>query len=395
VAVGAVVLALVGLFAEAREREYFPSSASVAVAGLLVAGAMTARRAQGTALALLWSAFVVHLGWSAGLVPVDVVVVWIGFATARWGSNRTVWISGASIPLAAVLAGAWVLANPYLVRDLLDFRVVDRLVDAFGTSALIGPAAAGFAILAIPWLAGLTARDVAGARSARQAEEAASADASAARAAAERERELAVIRAGQAQLARDVHDVVGHSLTVILAQAESAQVLDDPVAIKAALANVATAARGSLGDVRRVLEPTGSRSPAPTQASLDGLVESVRSAGHEVKVIVEGDPRPLSPDRASVVYRVMQEMLTNALRHGERGAAITVTWDWSAADKMRMAVTNTIASAHTEQGLGIVGMRRRLEAVGGELVTGVDPADASRFVATALLPTHAPGAVLL
>jgi signal transduction histidine kinase len=130
------------------------------------------------------------------------------------------------------------------------------------------------------------------------------------------------------------------------------------------------------------------------QASIDALVESVRSAGHEVIVSVSGEPRPLSPDRATVTLRVLQEMLTNALRHGLRGTAIDVAWDWTATDSVQVVVTNRIAAPQGEMGLGIVGMRRRLESVGGQLVTGVDPRDSALFVASAVLPTRAPETVL-
>ena len=129
------------------------------------------------------------------------------------------------------------------------------------------------------------------------------------------------MRAEQARLARDVHDVVGHSLTVILAQAESVQFMpdDDIERIRAALANIATSARQSLGDVRQVLSPRRpQRRRRRRRASLDSLVEGVRSAGHEVTRPWSGSPRPLPPELDVVAFRVLQEMLTNALKHGRR-----------------------------------------------------------------------------
>ena len=127
--------------------------------------------------------------------------------------------------------------------------------DAVGTSWPLVAGAFGFAVLAVPWLAGLALRFQVRAVESQVSQVAAEEDAARAQRETEQAREIAGLREEQARLARDVHDVVGHSLAVILAQAESAQYLpdDDPAALKKTMATIATSARSSLQDVRHVL----------------------------------------------------------------------------------------------------------------------------------------------
>ena len=136
----------------------------------------------------------------------------------------------------------------------------------------------GFAVLAVPWLAGLALRfQVRAAALARSRQVAAEDDAARARRETEQAREIAGLREEQARLARDVHDVVGHSLAVILAQAESAQYLpdDDPAALKQTMATIATSARSSLQDVRQVLAGPHAAPPPRTDA-FEQLLDGVR-----------------------------------------------------------------------------------------------------------------------
>ncbi|MCW2754747.1 MAG: Histidine kinase, partial [Marmoricola sp.] len=196
--------------------------------------------------------------------------------------------------------------------------------------------------------------------------------------------EIARLREGQAQLAHDVHDVVGHSLAVILAQAESAQYLDqaDTEALRLSMQNIASSARSSLRDVRQVLTPA--QASAAGLGTLTDLVDGVRGSGHEVLLAKKGTERPLAPELATVAYRVLQEMLTNAIRHGSRDEPLRVGLTWG--DELRIEVANLIGAETTGDvfgGQGVEGMRRRLESVGGELTLGQF---AGTFTATAHLP---------
>jgi hypothetical protein len=158
--------------------------------------------------------------------------------------------------------------------------------------------------------------------------------------------EIARLREEQNRLTRDVHDVVGHSLTVILAQAESAQFLadDDVAGLKATMRTVATAARASLQDVRDVLTPGA---PRRTPARLAAILANVADMnGRDTAISQVGSPRPLPPELDEVACRVLQEMLTNALRHGAASGPLRVELAWpdddGLADSLRIEVVNDL-----------------------------------------------------
>jgi signal transduction histidine kinase len=284
------------------------------------------------------------------------------------------------------------------------------------------------------WLAGLAVRsrdraeaerDRARAEQVRAEQQRASAEGERASAEAERARaeteraeaqsgrthaeEIAALRAEQARLARDVHDVVGHSLAVILAQAESAQYLaaDDTARQRQVLTDIAASARQSLADVRDVLSRTqdGAQATAPL-GTFDSLVDGVRAAGHEVRSTEVGQSRAMPPETEAVAFRVLQEMLTNALRHGRRGGQVDVERHWEGDLRLEVAnecpdpaETQPVASAGPDPGApdpptgqGVDGMRRRLEAVGGRLDVRrrSRPGGAATYTATAWLPLPEP-----
>lgn len=355
----------------------------VALLLLTVAGVLF-RASPGVALTLVWLAGVLQLvsGLPVGLS--ELVVLLVAYGTARHGSRQVLLAAVVSIPLAVACATALVMnGNLYFVDPTMDTLLAQGFVRIRPSAGLL--LLALFA-LGVPWLVGLLLRT----RSRAQASELATERAEEELHVAE---ELAEARAGQARLARDVHDVVGHSLAVVLAQAESAQFLpdDDTERIKATLANIATSARASLRDVRQVLASTADDGAAPTvpEGGLDSLVDGVRAAGREVISTVEGTPRPLPPELDVVAYRVLQEMLTNALRHGERAEPVFVERHWQG--ELRIEVHNVVAGATgVGEGQGLHGMRRRLEAVGGRLDVRPRDEDGSRtFTATAWVPTRA------
>jgi signal transduction histidine kinase len=255
-------------------------------------------------------------------------------------------------------------------------------------------------VLALPWLAGLGLRFRARAGAAATLQLAAEEGAARAEQETAQVREIAQLREQQAQLARDVHDVVGHSLAVILAQAESAHYLpdSDPAALKQTMANIATSARSSLQDVRQVLTTTNERSSPAHLAELETLIDTTRASGHDIVSSEEGSAQRLPPELEVVAFRVLQEMLTNAIRHGRRGTTVTVRRRWR--ERLQLEVTNAIAdaparttepgedSAAPHPGRGVDGMRRRLESVGGHLETSRDEGASGpgTFTATAWIP---------
>lgn len=403
---GAAVLA-VGLL----EAMLSPSLSNRLAPTLIVVGTAAAvglaRRMPIVALLLLWAACALQLVRGSELMLAQLAIVYVAFAAARWGSRTALWLSALSIPVAAGIL--LVMVGLYGVGGLHIFggsgQVVASVLGYDARSVLVF--LVGLAALSAPWLAGLAFRFGVDAR--RSLALRREAEASTARVDRElaQTREIMRLREEQSQLAHDVHDVVGHSLAVILAQAESAQYLDraDTEVLRETMAKIATAARASLRDVRQVLSETGgqgSAADAPMQESstlstdLDGLVESVRESGHPVESSVHGEPRPLAPELETVVFRVLQEMLTNAIRHGRRDRPIVVERRWE--DGLRLRVSNAVPPEDgggatavgdiEESGFGLDGMRRRLRSVGGSLEILRDE-DAASFTAVARLPYRA------
>jgi signal transduction histidine kinase len=327
-------------------------------------------------------------------------------ATARWGSTGTVWVSGLSIPAAAFLAVGYV--DHEGIGSLSRFIGTGPALDAarrVGTSWPLVAGAFGFAVLAVPWLAGVALRFRTRAAESHVSQVAAEADAARAQRETEQAREIITLRENQARLARDVHDVVGHSLAVILAQAESAQYLpdDDPAALKKTMATIATSARSSLQDVRQVLAGGQGTPPSTRTGAFEELVEGVRASGHQVVTTEAGTPRPLPPELDLVAHRVTQEMLTNAIKHGRADRPVIVERHWpgewgggSYERDLRIEVRNAAAALGDETqpltlteppGQGLDGMRRRLESVGGRLdVRRREEPDGPTFTATAWVP---------
>ncbi|MCW2767186.1 MAG: histidine kinase, dimerization and phosphoacceptor region [Nocardioides sp.] len=400
-AVGLVV-AFFGLFEAATTDVYSPDSRLPLVFVALGAAASVAltRRAPGAALALVWAICSLQVLSNVPVMVVQLSIAAVAFGTARWGSVATVWLSAVSIPLAAVVAALLVasagpsglvdrIGNKSLVNDLYGLRDTWRVAGAI----------VGMTVLGAPWLAGLALRFGARAQIARDSQVAAERDAARAHTESEQAREIARLRDEQARLARDVHDVVGHSLAVILAQAESAQYLDDvdTGALKQTMATIATSARASLQDVRTVLTATQQPSGART-GGLDSLIEGVRASGHDVVSTEVGTPQPLPPELEVVAYRVLQEMLTNAIKHGRRDCPVGVERHWEG--ELRIEVRNVIEINEHETdpeptqpiaaaGQGLDGMRRRLEAAGGRLdVRRREEPAGPTFTATAWVPVR-------
>jgi signal transduction histidine kinase len=199
-----------------------------------------------------------------------------------------------------------------------------------------------------------------------------------------REREAAdqrLVDAERLRLSQEVHDVVGHGLTAIQMQADIALHVRSsrPEQAWETLEQISRASGEALDELRATLaavhpETSGpqTRAPTPGLARLDDLVDRVEQAGVDVDVEVTGTPRPLPAAADVAAYRVLQESLTNVVKHSPHPRVrLRVA-------HMREAVTLTVVnealSAHDTPGIGISGMRRRVAQVGGSLSAGPDPA---------------------
>jgi signal transduction histidine kinase len=187
---------------------------------------------------------------------------------------------------------------------------------------------------------------------------------------AEQERQLAAAEE-RTRIARDLHDSAGHAINVILVHAGAARLLaeKDPSRSREALGTIESVARETLREidafVRALREDDDAVQPPTGLSSLDALVQRHRDAGLEVDVSVRGERRPLGPAADQAAYRILQEALTNALRHGRGAAEVGLTYG---VDGLEIAVSNaTAGNGSRNAGHGIVGMRERASLLGGSL----------------------------
>jgi signal transduction histidine kinase len=179
------------------------------------------------------------------------------------------------------------------------------------------------------------------------------------------------------RIARELHDVVAHHISVINVQAGVARHLlaSDPEAADQALGHVRDSSQVVLTEMGTILgllrtpdDPTATQ-PAPSLDQIDGLVDAVRHAGLDVTWSVTGTPTPLGPGTELAAYRLVQESLTNARRHGSGRADLTIRYEPT-------VVTIDVANALRADavgggsGHGLVGMRERVAAAGGSLDVG-------------------------
>lgn len=194
----------------------------------------------------------------------------------------------------------------------------------------------------------------------------------------EREREqkarLAVAEE-RARIARELHDIVAHAISVIVVQAQAGQrVLEgEQPSAREALGTIETTGRQALVEMRRLLgivrheDGELALAPRPSLGQLDVLAESVREAGLPVELHVEGDPKPLPPGVDLSAYRIVQEALTNALKHaGPASAQVFVRYRPS---EVELEITDNGRGQvdSSEGGHGLVGMRERAALVGGDV----------------------------
>src|SRR5829696_4975077 len=199
---------------------------------------------------------------------------------------------------------------------------------------------------------------------------------------AERERRLAVAEE-RARIARDLHDSAGHAINVILVHAGLGRIQPDrdPESARAAFETIEQVAGETVGEIDQMVRllredaPVAQNGdevePPPGLAAFEALVERHRAAGLDVTSTVRGERRPLAPGVDRGAYRILQEALTNAARHGDGSAKVELAFGASA---LELTVANAlrrdrVASA-TRRGHGIIGMRERASLLGGRLDAG-------------------------
>lgn len=298
----------------------------------------------------------------AGLVPSGIAA----FTVARHASRRDVLVG-----IAVTIAGELLL-----IATSSEFRNADELL----FDAIVWPCI---------WVVGWTIRvgETRARELGRRAER------------LEREREAqarAAVVDERARIARELHDVVAHGMSLMVVQAGAARSLlngsTDP-RVTDHLRSLEACGRQSLTEMRRLLtvlrdDDELALDPLPGMDGLDALVAGAREAGVEVKVEVEGDPEPLAPGIDLTAYRIVQEALTNTIKHAAAAhAQVTVrygadTIELEVVDNGRGNATNVNGTGH-----GLIGMRERVALYRGELQAG--PRETGGYAVCARLPISA------
>ncbi|MDR7276350.1 sensor histidine kinase [Catenuloplanes atrovinosus] len=209
------------------------------------------------------------------------------------------------------------------------------------------------------------------------------------------QRERLTAATERSRVAREMHDIVGHNLSVMIGLADGGAVLAASRGESTAepLRLIGETGRQALGELRRVLGvlrdgTTDARlSPQPGVADLDDLVRRVRAAGLDVDYRTDGDIGAFGDGLQLTVYRIVQEALTNTLKHAGAGSAATVTVSAAGDRTVRVRVRDTgpapgfVAAAADEPGHGLTGIRERAGLYGGEVVAGRDDAGGWRIEA--------------
>lgn len=333
-------------------------------------------------LGLVWLLAIAQLVLSERPGFADLALLLVLYACARRGTR---WELGAAA-VSALIGG--VMASSYLTQTGTRYAQM-----AYGsTEGQIAASVAPVVVLASAWLLGFAVRALRSQRieAGRRVE-------------AETEMVKALDSAEferlRATMARDVHDVVGHSLAVIIAQADSTEFIHDEARLRQVSATIAATARRSLLEVRQVLNGDPAAGIDDETIDLDALIEQVRESGVAIERVVRGEPRLHDAGLRLAIRRVAQEMLTNAIRHGDAREPVAFRETWRAQDVVIEVENRVGLTRNPGSGSGVRGMRARVEGMGGmleaEAVDGVYTARARiPAPASASASALAPGSAL-
>ena len=208
-----------------------------------------------------------------------------------------------------------------------------------------------------------------------------------------RSREQLFVEQERNRIARDMHDVVAHSLAVVVAQADGGRyaMKTNPQIAEESLGTIAETAREALVEVRSLLGQLRHSQPEGPQrgfADVPAVLERMRAAGLQIAVESSGTPQTLGRAADNAMFRLVQESLTNALRHGDPKVPVVVTVQWG--PELHVAVRNALNPTppppRPDSGHGLIGMRERIVTAGGRLETGKEQ---GWFVVRAAVPTAA------
>jgi signal transduction histidine kinase len=317
----------------------------------------------------------------AGLRTVPLAILLLEVVGVAIVPNHLQWPQGIAMLIAAYSA-AFYSDRRFVVVGLL--LLASAWLWAFGGRVTIASGLVPLLLVAPVWLAGTAMR--------RREQRA---DASAQRAdRLEREREEA-LRAERARIARELHDVVTHAVSVMVLQTGAARQImtKDEQRVRELLELVETSGRSALDELRRMLDVLSDHdldaplSPQPDVSEIPSLVQQVRQAGMDVELRIEGHPREVSGGVAIAAYRIVQEALTNVLKHAD-GAPSHVLLRWhDVAIELEIlddGSPNHDGNRNAPAGRGIVGMKERAAMYGG--ILDAHPGPERGFLVRARIP---------
>jgi signal transduction histidine kinase len=369
----AVLAAAVGvatvLGQEIKDGLHEPGPLAIAIAIALGLVISLRRVLPLTALTIASALILLHIGLSnpEGTLPID--VLFLTYTVAAWSPSVKAWIG---------LAEVWAVL---LVLGLIDTPGLD-------TAGVVG----NIAVFTVAWIMGFAIR------TRRQAEKAKLQEAEE-RAEAEIQRTGRILAEERLRIAQELHDVVAHSMSVIAVQAGvgSHVLVSQPEQARAALDAISTTSRGTLGEMRRLLgvlrgdDGGRAHAPAPCLADLAALIDDVRAVGLPVVLTVTGAEAAVPPGVELSAYRVVQEALTNVLKHAGPVDEVEVRLDHEpgrlaieVVDDGRGLAAAAVGPRLEGPGHGLLGMRERVELWGGELRVG--PAAGGGYRVRAVLP---------
>ena len=352
-----------------------------------------------------------HVVGGRGVLAALVLVVTLPLAVRRRTPALTLLLASGALVLAAFLVShskgvpvgvflAMVLAF-YSVGAHCDDRrsplvgvvVVAAIAAADlarpGTFSASGTRPAAWLAFAIAWLVGRDLR--------RRRQRVVELEDRAARLEREREEEARLAVAEErGRIARELHDVIAHAVSVIVVQAQAGpHLLDDHGRVRNVFGAIEASGRDALAELRRLLGILRSDDeqlaigPQPGLDSLQSLVEQVRASGLPVELRIEGEPVRLSAGIDLSSYRIVQEALTNVVKHAEDAAAeVLIRYRERALELHVVDDGHRRATSINGSGHGLIGMRERVALYGGTLETG--PRDGGGYAVHALLPFEAP-----
>ncbi|WP_213815192.1 sensor histidine kinase [Glaciihabitans sp. dw_435] len=384
----AVDIVIAGLFLASSFALSGGRGAEYLLAAALTIALLLRRIAPAWSLSVSWVAALGQM-YVVNLTPTftDFAILAVLYTSAAYGGRVVKWAGLVSVGVGSLLGSMYLVLSGNGDIFGLNFGSGDLSLDAQRIVQFFFLFIAMLVLLGLPWTVGLLVRTRVVARENKEAEIEAS-----------RQAEIAeqgvIVEQERNRIARDMHDVVAHSLAVVIAQADGARYAraSDPAAVDGALTAISSTARDALADVRLLLgqlRHSQAEGPQPGLAELDRLLDQLRASGLLIRDETVGPPLQLGTGQQLAIYRIVQEALTNVLRHGNVLKEVTVLFNWTATDLEVTIDSALTASPHTGElrlGHGLAGMRERATLAGGWLTAL--PRD-NRFVVMASVPTAA------